>query len=417
MKPFAVHDPSPTRNEYLTKVYLASLRLHSQLTEIADLDDAKDCILLVNGDYLNPERILRLKNNGVFLVAFDINDNTLLSDAYRYSEEISLVDLIFKIGGVQNQNSSQDLSVDQDFNFSLVPRLFLADDLWIRYKALSDASRLQSLPYVPWGRLDAPQRSYAQRSGHVLVRGGNHFYRFLVFLNLLKIGRADKRCSFANADYFRRDMNPQFRHCENCISEREHGRARFQKSYSSAGCTSPAEWGGEVVGLDRYETANKWNNRCPRSFFWLTEQFEKRHGSIDRGAVEIALNGSFEPDHEFLNSLSQATFYTDLKWLFSIYAPPRFWESAKSSAINFLPRRTNEQSYFPEISDGVHYLTFLEDFSDFNPAASEQVWSEITANCMELYNGWIRQGARPISERLCRHIFTQIEIAVERSVN
>lgn len=409
MKPLVLYDP--IRNEYLSKMYFSSLGIHnSSLVRIANLEETHNATILTNGDFLKPELIVRLKNQNCTLIAFDINDHSSLSDSYRYEPELSLIDLIFKVGGIQKQNESHDLSIDQDFNFTLKSLSFLTEDAWNRYKALSDASRLLSLPYVPWVHLDAPQRSYEQKSGHVLVRGGNHFYRFMVFLNLLKIGGADARSSFVTADYFRRDMNPQFKNCESCIQEKESDRAKFSQLTERGQCTSPAEWGGEkAVGLESHQTANRWNNRCPRSFFWLTQKFEERHGSVDHSLVEQALNGRFEPDHQFLESLSQATFYTDLKWIFSIYAPPRFWEAAKSRTINFLPRRTNEQSYFPHIEEGTHYQTFLEDFTDFNPQADEQVWRQITDNCREAYEGWILPGHMPISERLCRHIFTQIE--------
>lgn len=413
MKSLCLYDPSPNRNEYLEKVYFRSLLAHNpNLIRISSLEWTKNATVLVNGDYLHPCVIRRLKEEKNTIIAFDINDNSLLSDTYRHAPELSQVDLIFKIGGVQKINHSFDLSIDGDFNFNLQPRSFLPDDLWIAYKALSDASRLQSLPYVPWGHKDAPERSYVQRSGKVLVRGGNHFYRFMVFLNLLKIGRLDEGSSFATADYYREDMNSQFRYCHTCrLMRRDLPDSGFQEMpYRPEGCASIATWGGEKVeGLDRYETANHWNNRCPASFMWLTQQFEKKHGPVDHQLTERCLNGTYESAEKFTEALSNATFYTDLKWLFSIYCPPRFWEAANAGTLNYLPRRTNEQNHFPHIEDGVHYLTFGEDFVGFNPYVGEKAFTEITENAREAYTGWVQPGVHPISERLCRHIFSQIE--------
>lgn len=418
--PIVIFQAAQSRNEYLEKLYFASLRSYfatnsisvSNISDFDTLDALKSCTILINGDHLNPERTLRLKNSNNTLVSFDINDNTLLSDAYRAAPELDLVDLIFKIGGIQKQNQSQDLSIDEVFNFSLRLRQFLPDDLWPLYKKLSDDGRLQSLPYVPWQHHEASQHSYSQRSGKVLIRGGNHFYRYMVFLNLLKAGKLDERSSFATADYFREDMVEQFRNCENCCAERRNlKRSKFDgfSHMSAKQCTSPAQWGGELTGLETYETANRWNNRCPQSFFWLTQQFEKRHGRVDHHMVEKALNGVYQSGESFTSDLAQATFYSDLKWLFSIYCPPRFWEAANAGTINFLPRRTNEQSYFPHVEEGVHYLTFLEDFSDFNPEVDEKHFEEISAECNALYEGYIKPGSWPISERLCRYIVSLIQ--------
>lgn len=418
MKQFLLYNPGPVRNEYLSGIYFSSLLLHDpKLTRTDDIDSARDSVILLNGDYLKPERIVALKDAGNTLIAFDINDHTSLSDSYRYNPECALIDLIFKIGGVQKINISKDVSVDSEFKFSLVDRQFIPDECWLIYDDMANTGRIQSLPYVPWTRNDVPHIGFRQRSGNTMVRGGNHLYRFLVFLNLLKIGKVDPRSAFMTEPYFIPGMDPRFRYCRSCIDERNQNGGRSVFGHLRPGdCTSPAEWGGkDVVSLLRHEEAGRWNNRCPRSFIWLTEQFERFHGPVDRGMVERTLSGKYEQDHPFFVALSQATFYTDLKWLHSIYAPPRFWEAAKVGTINFLPRRTNEQDYFPQIKDGEHYKTFLEDFSDFDPSIEESEFNYISQNAKELYDGWIRPSHRPISERLCRHVFTEIEIAVEKS--
>jgi len=401
-------DPSPSRNDYLTRIYFEGLVARSgelgvSVTRIDSLAGITNSVILINGDHLDLETIHRLRNDGNKLIAFDINDNTLLAQSYRDNGLSDMPDLIFKVGGIQKFRVSQDLSVDEDFGISMMEREFLNEGAWEVYRQLDRQKMLLSLPYVPWGNQEWPSVPFGQRSGDVLIRGGCHIYRFLTFLSLCRAGRADCRSSFELHDYFREDMNQQFRFCDSC---RSGGEGRD-------GCTSPAVWGGDkVTGLDRYENANHWNNRCPRSFEWLAKKFEEKHGSIVMDFVRGALAGKFDAEEDFFIHLSHATFYADLKWLFSIYCPPRFWEAANVGTINLLPSRTTEQEYFPNILVGKHYLTFREDFSQQWPVVDEEEFGLITGNARDLYEQWIRPGNATISSNLARHIFDQIEIAV-----
>lgn len=406
------HDPGPEyRNEYASKMYLASLQrwMRDNGIEFQDANPIQSvpdgAILITNGDYLTPSVIRELRTKGVRMISFDINDSSLLTDAYRLHHEIREIDLIFKIAGIQKANVYQDCIVTPQFEFRKEDRVFLPDDAWEDYHAMHSEGRLQSLPYVPWYHTDAPERSYEQRSGKVLIRGGNHIWRFLLYLQLLKAGAADERSSFVTADYFMEDMNPAFRYCDRCrkpVYPLDH-TARLPE------CNSPAEWGAELV-ID-----GRWNNRCPNSFIWLANQFSSMVGDLkEEGflAMDSALNGHFHPAERFMADLAQATMYADLKWAPSIYAPPRFWEAANAGTINFLPERTNDQEYFPHIEEGEHYLTFSEDFKGFNPTVDRGTFERISGNANDLFTGWIKPGKYPISERLCRHIWTEIERAV-----
>jgi len=403
-------DPSPSRNDYLTRIYFEGLVARSSelgvtVTRIDSLAGITNSVILINGDHLDLETIHRLRNDGNKLIAFDINDNTLLAQSYRDNGLSDMPDLIFKVGGIQKFRVSQDLSVDEDFGFSMMEREFLNEGAWEVYRQLDRQKMLLSLPYVPWGNREWPSVPFERRSNNVLIRGGCHIYRFLTFLSLCRSNRAHSKCSFSLRDYFREDMNKQFRFCDSCRTG--------DQSTGRMGCTSPAEWGGDkVTGLDRYENANHWNNRCPRSFEWLAWKFIEKHGYIHIPLVRQALSGKFDAEDEFFRDLSHATFYADLKWLFSIYCPPRFWEAANVRTINLLPSRTNEQEYFPHIITGKHYLTFREDFSGEWPVVDEEEFGMITGNARDLYEQWIRPGDATISSNLARHIFDQIEIAV-----
>ena len=415
--PLAIYDPNPVRNEYLSQMYFDSIVAYLNesgvnVTRICDLDGVRDSTILINGDFLTPDVIVRLKQGGNILISFDINDSSFLTGAYRFEQEALQIDLILKIAGIQKSNTNDDLAIDKDFNFTLKQRNFLPYDAWSTYSTMASRRTLQSLPYVPWVNPDVVPKPYAERSGKVLVKGGNHFYRFMVFLNLLKRGFADANSSFHTADYFGSTMRQDLKYCPECVDARSNNKnvSPYRVGGKPTDCQSQAKWGDEGFDLEDYTTANHWNNKCPRSFYWLAAQFEKRHGPLDHGLLETALNGAFQSQHDFLEGLSKATFYTDLKWWPSIYAPPRFWESAAAGTINFLPNRTNDQTFFPHIQEGYHYMTFLEDFTRFNPEISPSRYEEMAGHCMGLFKTWIQPGRYKISANLIRHILSEIEI-------
>jgi hypothetical protein len=129
--------------------------------------------------------------------------------------------------------------------------------------------------------------------------------------------------------------------------------------------------------------------------------------------VEKALNGRVLSVIQFYTILSTYLFYADYKWIFSVYAPPRFWEAAQAKVINVVPRRTNDQSYFPEMKEGDHYITFDEDFSDLDNLKDikKEKFEHITNETKALYDKWIHGTQYGISENLIKHILEEIENA------
>jgi hypothetical protein len=413
-----LYDPLPIANEYLSTIYFQSLENYARdigkpLNRIASLQDVGNSTVLTHGDYLKPEVILQLKNNGNKIISFDINDSSWpigafrSTDKFQLDDEWLLIDRVFKLSGIQKKNVCQDYAIDSDFNFSLVDKEFLPEESWVKYKQMADSGKMTSLPYVPWHHQDVARHlPYGERTGKVLCRGGNHFARFVVFLWLLMHGKADPMTSFATADYYRGDMNPAFKYCEPCRAERGgFGYTPIISGTSGDQCNSPAPWGGR---LD-LTTPNLWNNRCPKSFFWLAEKFREKYNCNAPREIEHALNGHYESAAAFMLALSHATMYADLKWIFSIYVPPRFWEAASCRTVNFLPARTNDQTYFPHVEEGFHYLTFSEDFVGFNPTVNELQFNEITGNCAELYSTWIRGTQYRIATKLVEKIFGECE--------
>lgn len=442
MNNIAFYDPlGPEHNDYLSRVYFASLRGHLRdngwgYTELTgsglDLDNVKDQVVLCNGVFLKPTQILRLKENGNKIVAWDINDSSWLVEAYRMAPELELIDLVFKVAGIQNTRVGTDMVVEEDFTIRLVDREFLPEPEWARYRRMADSGRLQSLPYAQWcNTTHARVPGYAERERKVLIRGGNHYQRYILFLHLLARGLIAQNSWFSTADYFKEGMRPDFRYCARCCAEFEkHGAVPFDGSGEVGECSSIAHWGnregrsqkeevknGEGAGSVTYQNGH-WDNRCPRSFYWLAARFWEKQQSTQRstsngGNAEAdkaflvkALNGAYSSTPDFYEDLGNVLFYSDLKWMFSIYAPPRFWEGASIRTLNLLPKRTTEQSYFPALVEGDHYLTFKEDFSDLgaHQDIDEASYQRITGNALETFETWIRGGKYTVSDNLLRHI-------------
>jgi hypothetical protein len=157
----------------------------------------------------------------------------------------------------------------------------------------------------------------------------------------------------------------------------------------------------------------QWNNRCPRSFYWMAEEFQKQHGPVDMNHVEKMLNARWLHPQEYMDMLSRITFTSDYKWVHSIYAPQRFWEAASAGCINILPERTNDQVYFPLMEEGVHYLTYDESMGDLNTEAriDEKRYNDIAGAARELYTKWIEATEYTINNNLLAHIFGEINEA------
>ena len=102
--------------------------------------------------------------------------------------------------------------------------------------------------------------------------------------------------------------------------------------------------------------------------------------------------------------------YGDFKWIFSIYAPPRFWEAANARTINIVPRFTNTQLHFPDMKDGEHYLSYDVDFSDINELSMirREQYEYISNNCYKAYNEYIKGTEYIISTKLLEYMFKNI---------
>lgn len=410
MKPIVIFDRN--ENDLASRKYFAAIRQYGDATghyiaPIADIDVVAECTVICNAEQLKPERIMSLKERGNRIISLDVNDSSYPNMAYERSQEMYLIDLIFKVSGIQQINSSKELSVDNDFNFSVVDEQFLPDEWWDIYHQMDLEGRLIPLPHVPWEAPHVTVKPYYQRSGKVLLRGGCQIYRFLTFLKAVQKGISDPNSSFASSVYFEESMNPQFRFCEECRTQKKDWNAS-----PHSGCSSPAKWGESFDLSTRFE-ANRWDNKCPRSFMWLTEQFEKNHGLLESTVIQKALFGHYDSLHDFMQVLGSSTFYADFKPIFSIYCPPRFWEAANAGTINLLPSRTKDQRHFPEVREGEHYMAFYEDLSCLDSEIDSSTFGSITSNAKDIYETWIRHDRFPISERLCRHIMEPIEKVAE----
>ena len=426
MNPIVFHDPpnGPYAHEYLTKVFFKGMAQWLYANGRAHIEDNRlekihNAIVITSADYLNLPTIAKLHNNGCKIVAFSCTDSSYISQNCRTSFALINIDLVFALTGIQKVNEGHEMVVDRDFNVSLEKREFLPSKDWHAFDYMRKAGRIQSLPYVHWLALpEVPARPYNERSQKVLIRGGNHARRFVLALMLMQKDLLDTNSGFVTAPYFADDMNPQFRYCDPCRQDwrkrRAFGMDRYISGAMPADCTSPAKWGRS----DQWETdLGKWNNACPRSFYWLAEQFEKKHGPIDKTALEKLLNAQWLPAQAHQEMLARITFTSDLKWLFSIYAAQRFWDAAAVGCINLLPQRTIDQEYFPAMKGGEHFLCFSEDFHWLNfflddehgHRLSENGYNEITKASRALYSEWIKPGRFALNENLCGHIFQQIE--------
>jgi len=422
VNPIVFHDPpnGAHPHEYLTKVFFKGMAQWLYANGRAHIEDnclekIHNATVVLSADYLNADSLQTLRNNNCKIVGFSCTDSSYIAQSCREASEMAATDLIFALTGIQKVNVGHEMVVDHDFNISLEKREFLPDDDWIVFNNMRKMGRLQSLPYVHWlAQPEVHARPYNERSQKVLIRGGNHARRFVLALMLMRKDLLDTNSGFVTAPYFADDMNPQFRYCELCRKEfRPQRKYPFISSnYMRDQCTSPATWGGEGWTTE----LGKWNNACPRSFYWLAEQFEKKHGAIDKTALEKLLNAQWLPAKDHQEMLARITFTSDLKWLFSIYAAQRFWDAAAVGCINLLPMRTRDQEFFPQMLDCEHYISYKKDlawlpdmyiFRDIY--FGEDSYNAISANARALYDQWIKPGRFALNENLTAHIFQQIE--------
>ena len=409
----AIHDPAPPFHDYLNIMYLRPMLEYATAENIpckliSELSHAHNDTVCVDTEYLTPENIDLLKNDGNRIIGFNIVDSSHLAQCSR--ENPLPVDLIFSFTGLQTTNRGKEFVIDQDFNVTLEERQFMEPEQWTRFDFMRSMGRLLSLPYVHWERQPLfIKQPYSNRSPKVLLRGGAHMRRVILALFLLKYGLLDEASGFPLMDYFKESMAEQFRFCKPCRNEVHRCGGKYPHRTPSLHrfeCTSPAKWGGE---LD-LENMGLWNNRCPESFYWLAEKFGQNHGYLLDDRLERLLNCEWLEQTEHLSTLGSTLFTADCKWLHSIYAAQRFWDGAVAGCINLLPERTADQEYFPAMQPTVHYKTFREDFSQLEQEAqiSKDEYESISHNAEELYKHWMQPSDYAISTNLLRHIFEHI---------
>lgn len=143
----------------------------------------------------------------------------------------------------------------------------------------------------------------------------------------------------------------------------------------------------------------------------MSAAFKIRNGHGGPLAVAALLNSKWLSSEDHLKLLARITFTTDLKWLFSIYAAQRFWDAAMVGCLNILPRRTNDQQFWPEMNPGEHYLTFSEDLQTLplEFEVDEKTYSEVSANAKALYDSYMKPTEFAIGTPILERIFSQIE--------
>jgi len=407
-------------NIYLTRKYFEPLVDYSQdrgtpITVVGSLEGLKNVGILAHAEDLTPEVITRLKNDGNKIFSFDINDNTHLCYTYVNTPEAHDLDLIFKVSGLQTTQFSDDIYIDKNLNYSIRSQPFDADVNWKGYDSLIKSGKVMSLPYAPWNELDLSMPPWEDRVKHCLIRGSNHYFRFHLYLNLLKRNMVDALSHFFTDPYFNPAMADRFRYCPDCIAAREmYGELSysFYKEHDWKNCNNSVDWGKDEVPDDFFITSTgAWNNRCVPMFYWLAEQFEKTHGEVNKDLLQIALNATFLPLDLYTEILHSYILYGDFKWMFSIYAPPRFWEAVNVRVINFVPEFTRDQYYFPEMKEGEHYLTYKVDFSNLEDLqnVNKEQYEYITNNCMKLFQTWIKGDGYVTSTNLLNYILEGIE--------
>lgn len=365
-------------------------------------------IVLCLSDYLTERWIEEIKRNGNSVVGFNVTDSAYVSQACREAHTLRKIDMMFMLSGLQTVNHGYEFILDDNFNVSLETRQFLSSQDWEAFNDMRLAGRMHSLPYVHWNRQpEVHPMSFADRSKKVLIRGGGQLRRFILALFLMKMDGLDINSGLFCRPYFEESMNPQWRYCNSCRESywRNGGRFHYQPNPQRNDCNSPADWS---LNINYHGIETKWNNRCPKSFYWMAEQFEKRYGSLDKHALETLMNGQMLDQGQHLKILSRMAFTADLKWMFSIFAPQRFWDGAMVGAVNYLPKRTFDQEYFPEILPEVHYHEFTEDFHDLKVDLDEATHQTMAHNARLLYDQWIRPAKYPINTNLLRHIFDTI---------
>ncbi len=391
------YDPNPVKNDYLTIMYLRELRKYCVdkgilIEDIDDLMTVRNRTVLLNANHLVTNVITILKENGNKIISFDINDNTYFTDCVP-EDEVLDIDLIFKISGVQKTEESNELFVDDDLNYTMKKIKFRGGS-WGKYFEATALDKVLPLPHPPWLPIEVDPVGWQDRQNLVLLRGSHQYLRVLLYFQLMKKGvLALDNSMFPGSMYVQ-----QF--CDGCKELfKEHGRITFA-NMNDTPCrtTNWSEGGGQ------------WNNSCLPRYFDMAKAVDEKNSGLpfDFNAIEKAFDGAWVVG--WLNTiLNRYVFNADYKWIFSIYAPPRFWEAAGVGTINLVSERINDQVHFPAMREGEHYITYKEDFSnlaDINVSQGE--FEFISNNCLDLYNQWFKPGEYKISENLLQHIVNEI---------
>lgn len=398
----SLFDPSPFHNEYVSKMFFIPLEQFARnigvlVKRIHDPVPEAGWTMLCNAGKLTHEIVRHFNANGCNIAAVSCNDSAYLTaniDSFFHE-----IPLLFTVSGVQKVNFSKQSVMNPDMTVTTREVQFLPNEDWQKFHAMHLAGRLLPLPYVPWDRLEEVPIP-AQKTPKILFRGGNHFWRFVAYLHALKNGVAHPASGFLTEDYFREDMVPQFRYCEKCRRDREShaGQLPFSFIHNRCDCTNDLDIASPL----------KWNNRSPRAFYRLVEEFSK-HGEPFIFAAEAALNFRRQTAEQHLRAVADAAFFADCKWEFSIHTAQRFWEAASVGTVNLLPRVACDQEYFPHIEEMEHFNVFENDFTmGIGPSV---VYPEGAArNTRALYDHWIKPGPNYVTnENLMRHILDKIQ--------
>uniref|UniRef100_A0A6M3LAD1 Uncharacterized protein n=1 Tax=viral metagenome TaxID=1070528 RepID=A0A6M3LAD1_9ZZZZ len=393
------YDPQPYRNDYLSIVYLKELRKYcvDKGILIEDIEDplaVRNATILLNANWLEAGVITRLKENGNKIISFDINDNTYFTDCVP-EDELLEIDRIFKVSGIQLTGESNELFVDNDLNYRMEKIKFRGGS-WGKYFEAVALDKVRPLPHPPWMPIISEHVSWQDRHKSVLLRGSHQYLRVLLFFQLIKKGllALDGNSMFPASMYIH-----QF--CDGCKAIfKQHGRITLG-NMTDTPCRNN-NWS---------EGGGQWNNSCiPRYLDMAVAVNAKNDGvPFDFNLIEKAFDGRWETD--WLDRIANRyLFNADYKWIFSIYAPPRFWESAGAGTINLVSERINDQEHFPAMKDGEHYVTYKEDFSNLGAVSvSREEFEFITNNCLGLYNQWIKPELYKVSKNLLQHIIDNIE--------
>jgi hypothetical protein len=252
------YDPEPVKHGFLTTMYLEPLRQFCidrgmYVQDIPDIMAVRGATVLIGSHHLTPEVILRLKENGNRIVSFDVNDNSAFTETYDAathftpgSDAILNIDLIFKIAGIQKTRESWETVIDDDLNYKREKLPFIGGDLYFRMK---EEGRLLPLPHKPFVSPETQSVTWEKRTRKALVRGGHHYLRVHLFLNLLAKGLIDGNSGFFGSLY-RHQFCDDCKHVEKITYEylRAHPNMKCRlKNWPHGFMTHSSHWNNSCI--------------------------------------------------------------------------------------------------------------------------------------------------------------------------